>query len=153
MAWYVLSISSTFHLFQSSELNFLIFIYSYMVWKVFLVPVMAKWTEINNTTVCFKHSNHEIKSKQIDDKNSPLFVIFSMPKGCYHHAQVDFDFGQVHTVWWLSYCQVGEKISVEPWWGRISTVCIFSVLRNDRKCRYFCFPKIDSAQGSTVPLW
>ena len=33
----------------------------------------------------------------------------------YHHAQVDFDFGQAHIVWWLSYCQVEEKISVEPW--------------------------------------
>ena len=33
----------------------------------------------------------------------------------YHYAQVDFDFGQVHVVWWLSYGQVGEKISVEPW--------------------------------------
>ena len=33
----------------------------------------------------------------------------------YHYAQVDFDFGQVHVVWWLSYGQGGEKISVEPW--------------------------------------
>ena len=32
----------------------------------------------------------------------------------YHYALVDFDFGQVHIVWWLSYCQVGGKISVEP---------------------------------------
>ena len=32
----------------------------------------------------------------------------------YHYAQVDFDFGQVHVVRWLSYGQVGEKISVEP---------------------------------------
>ena len=33
----------------------------------------------------------------------------------YHHAQVDLDYGQVHIVWWLSYCQPGEKISVESW--------------------------------------
>ena len=30
-------------------------------------------------------------------------------------AQVDFDFGQVYVVWWLSYSQVGEKVNVEPW--------------------------------------
>ena len=32
----------------------------------------------------------------------------------YRYAQVDFDFGKVHIVRWLSYCQVGEKISVGP---------------------------------------
>ena len=33
----------------------------------------------------------------------------------YNHAQVYFDFGQVYIVWWLSYSQVGQKLSVEPW--------------------------------------
>ena len=58
-----------------------------------------------------------MKSKYPDYQSSHRFVIFSlqMQKIEYHHfAQVEVDFGQVHIVWWLSYCQVGEKISVEP---------------------------------------
>ena len=44
--------------------------------------------------------------------------LLQMPKREYYdYAQADFDFGQVHVIWWLSYCQVGEKISVEPWTG------------------------------------
>ena len=47
-----------------------------------------------------------------DIQFSPIFL--SKREEYYHHAQVDFDFGQVHIVLWLSYCQVKEKISVEP---------------------------------------
>ena len=57
-------------------------------------------------------------NKHIDDQSYPRFVIFSLQilkREVYHYAQVDFDFGQVHFVWWLSYCQAGEKISVEPY--------------------------------------
>ena len=39
---------------------------------------------------------------------------FSKNEEYFYRAQVDFDFGQVHIVWWLSYGQVEEKISVEP---------------------------------------
>ena len=61
-----------------------------------------------HVAACLSHSNPEIKSKHsTDDQSSP-----SLKK--YHHAHVYFDFGQVHIVWWLSYCQVAEKISVEP---------------------------------------
>ena len=46
---------------------------------------------------------------------SQIIFFFQMPKrDNYEYAQADFDFGQVHVIWWLSYCQVGEKISVEP---------------------------------------
>ena len=50
---------------------------------------------------------------------SPRYVVFfsyyTNAKREYHDdAQADFDFGQVHVIWWLSYCQVEEKISVEP---------------------------------------
>ena len=49
-----------------------------------------------------------------------MICYFSLQnKRYHHHAQVDFDFGQVHIVWWLSDCQVGEKISVEPWGVKI----------------------------------
>ena len=57
------------------------------------------------------------------------WCIFSlqMQKIEYHHfAQVEVDFGQVHMVWWLSYCQVGEKISVEPCPGIIS-LCLLQL--------------------------
>ena len=50
---------------------------------------------------------------------SQISFLFQMPKRDYDYAQGDFDFGQVHVIWWLSYCQVGEKVSVEP--------CIVSV--------------------------
>ena len=33
----------------------------------------------------------------------------------YHYAQINIDFGQVGIVWWLTYSQVKEKLSVEPW--------------------------------------
>ena len=65
-----------------------------------------------------------MKSKYPDYQSSHRFVIFSlqMQKIEYHHfAQVEVDFGQVHIVWWLSYCQVGEKISVEPWVAMVLT--------------------------------
>ena len=45
--------------------------------------------------------------------SSPRFFL-SKKEEYFHLAQVDFDFGQVHIVWWLSYCQVEEKITVEP---------------------------------------
>ena len=70
-----------------------------------------------------------MKSKYPDYQSSHRFVIFSlqMQKIEYHHfAQVEVDFGQVHIVWWLSYCQVGEKISVEP--------CFFYDLQNNSAC-------------------
>ena len=63
--------------------------------------------------VCFRYSNPEVKSKHTDYQSLPGFVIFSLKKN-HHHAQIDFDFGQVHIVLWLSYCQDAEKISVEP---------------------------------------
>ena len=45
-----------------------------------------------------------------------FFCYYTNAKREYHdHAQADFDFGQVRGIWWLSYCQVEEKISVEPW--------------------------------------
>ena len=62
-------------------------------------------------TVYFKHKNLEIKIKYADIPFSSIFL--SKKEEYYHHAQVDFDFGQVHIVWWLSYCQVEEKINVE----------------------------------------
>ena len=64
-------------------------------------------------TVCFKHSNLEIKVEYTEIQFSPIF--FSKKEEYYNRAQADFDFGQVHVVWWLSYGQVEEKISVEPW--------------------------------------
>ena len=63
-------------------------------------------------TMYFKHSNLEIKIEYADIPSSSIFL--SKKEEYYHHAQVDFDFGQVRNVWWLSYCQVEEKISVEP---------------------------------------
>ena len=45
-------------------------------------------------------------------------------KEYYDYAQEDFDFGQVHIIWWLSYCQVRQKISVEPWTYVCLTYCI-----------------------------
>ena len=47
-----------------------------------------------------------------DIQFSPIF--FSKKEAYYHRVQADFGFGQVHIVWWLSYGQVEEKISVEP---------------------------------------
>ena len=47
---------------------------------------------------------------------SQISFLFQIPKREYYdHAQGDFDFGQIHVNWWLSYCQVREKVSVEPW--------------------------------------
>ena len=43
-----------------------------------------------------------------------VFPLQMRKREYFQYAQVDFDFGQVHIIWWLSYCQVGEKISVEP---------------------------------------
>ena len=43
-------------------------------------------------------------------------ILFFIAEKKYNHALVDFDFGQVYFVWWLSYSQGGEKISVEPWY-------------------------------------
>ena len=63
-------------------------------------------------TVCFRYSNIEIIIKSTDIQFSTIF--FSEKEEYYHHAQVDFDFGQVDIIWWLSDCQVEEKISVEP---------------------------------------
>ena len=110
--------------------NFLIFIHFYIIWNVFLVPVTSKWTEINKITYreehqwlimwqrhCLRHSKSW--NKDINDQSSPRFF-FSLHIYIYiyyNHTQVDFDFGQVCIVWWLSYSQVGEKISVEPWVG------------------------------------
>ena len=62
--------------------------------------------------------NPEMKNKQTYICSPRYFVFFSYytnAKREYHDdAQADFDFGQVHVIWWLSYCQVEEKISVEP---------------------------------------
>ena len=94
-------------------------IYFCSPWNVSLVPVTSEWTEIKKNTTsreehqwfivwqCASDSNLDLKIKYTD--------FFKSKKEEYHyHAQVDFDFGQVHIVWWLSYCQVEEKISVEP---------------------------------------
>ena len=61
----------------------------------------------------FKHSKSWNKNKDIYDQSSPRFS--HCKKYIYNTAQIDFGFGQFHIVWWLSYSQVGEKISVEPW--------------------------------------
>ena len=123
MTWNVLSKASTFYFFQRSELKWLmlyIFIslemYSWSMWR----QNGQKWKNhdfyrrtpvIYYVTVYFRHSNLEIKIN-IQIQFSPIFL--SKKEEYYHPAQVDFDFGQVHIVWWLSYCQVEEKISVEP---------------------------------------
>ena len=51
---------------------------------------------IYHVTVCFRHSNLEIKIKYVDIQFSP--IVLSKKEEYYHHAQVDFDFGQVHIV-------------------------------------------------------
>ena len=72
----------------------------------------------------FKHSKSWNKNKDIYDQSSPRF---SHCKKCiYNTAQIDVGFGQVHIVWWLSYSQVGEKISVES--------CVVS------SCHTYCGP-------------
>ena len=58
--------------------------------------------------------------------SSPRFFLSKKEEYC-HLAHVDFDFGQVHIVWWLSYCQVEEKISVEP----CITVNIYSNVKSE----------------------
>ena len=67
--------------------------------------------------------NPEMK-KQTYICSPRYFVFFSYytnAKREYHDdAQADFDFGQVHVIWWLSYYQVEEKISVEP-----CSMCLF----------------------------
>ena len=61
-----------------------------------------------------------------------FFSYYTNAKREYHdHAQADFDFGQVHVIWWLSYCQVEEKISVEPWKGSLGHM---SICRNIIDC-------------------
>ena len=50
---------------------------------------------------------------------SLIIFIMNAKNEYYDYVQADFDFGQVHVIWWLSYCQVGEKISVEPWIGKL----------------------------------
>ena len=60
----------------------------------------------------FKHSKSWNKNKDIYDQSSPRFS--HCKKYIYNTAQIDSGFGQVHIVWWLSYSQVGEKISVKP---------------------------------------
>ena len=71
--------------------------------------------------------NPEMKKTQQTNKhicsprNFVFFCYYTNAKREYHdHAQADFDFGQVHVIWWLSYCQVEEKISVEPWYVLIN---------------------------------
>ena len=122
MTWHVLSIASTFYFFQCSEIKCLIlyiFISLEMYsWSLSRQNGQKKLLEKNTSdfyvtlTVCFTHSNLETKIKYTDIQFSPIY--FSKKEGYYHRAQVDFDFGQVHIVWWLSYWQVAEKISVEP---------------------------------------
>ena len=88
--------------------------------------------EVNNTTSIQEHwwfimrqrasgtVNPEMKKNTIKTYicSPRYFVFFSYytnAKREYHdHAQADFDFRQVHVIWWLSYCQVEEKIGVEP---------------------------------------
>ena len=77
-------------------------------WKIDQSPVLGVTEMIRDD-----YYNLEIKIKYTDIQFYPIFL--SKKKEYYYHAQVDFDFGQVHIVWWLSYCQVEEKISVEPW--------------------------------------
>ena len=124
--------SEYIYFFRSSELQFLIFIHFYIIWNVFLVPVTSKWTEINKITYREEHQwlimwqrhclRHSKSWNKYMFKVLPDFFIFSLQYIYmymyiyiyYNHTQVDFDFGQVCIVWWLSYSQVGEKISVEP---------------------------------------
>ena len=56
-----------------------------------------------------------IKTKiHTDAQSSPRFVFFFITNAKMRilsddYAKVDFDFGHVHIVWWLSLCQIGEK--------------------------------------------
>ena len=84
--------------------------------------------EVNNTTSRQEHQWFIMRQRASDTvnpeikKNNNIYVLpdllgflLQMPKGEYYdYAQADFDFGQVHVIWWLSYCQVGAKTSVEP---------------------------------------
>ena len=77
-------------------------------------------------TACFGHSKSWNENKDTYDQNSPrFFYSFQGKKKYYNHAQVDFDFGQVYIVWWLSYSQVGKKISVEPWLFTVTNVLFY----------------------------
>ena len=98
-------------------------------------------------TVSFRHSNLEIKIKYTDGQFSPIFL--SKKEEYFHLAQVDFDFGQVHIVWWLSYCQVEEKITVEPCSGWQEMVSLCSLIRligmyADRDQPEFLYSRLDS---------
>ena len=112
---HVLSIASIFYFCQSSQFKFLIYIPFYTLWNVCLVYVTSKWTEKNYSREGHQwFGNPDIKSRHTNDQISPRFVIFSLQKRILSSCPSRFHFGQVHIVWWLSYCQVGKKISVEP---------------------------------------
>ena len=89
----------------------------------------SKLMETNNTTISRQEHRWFIKRQCASDKpwnekqtyihiymfSQICCFLLQMPKRKYYdYAQADFDFGQVHVIWWLSYCQVGEEISVEP---------------------------------------
>ena len=107
---HVLSIASIFYFCQSSQFKFLIYIPFYTLWNVCLVYVTSKWTKKNYSREGHQwFGNPDIKSRHTNDQISPRFVIFSLQKRILSSCPSRFHFGQVHIVWWLSYCQVGKK--------------------------------------------
>ena len=132
MTQHVLSVASAFYFFQRSELKSLM-LYIFISFEMYFWSLCRqngqKWKKLleKNTSDLWCDSVLQTqkswnKIKYRDIPFSPFFLL--KRDEYYHHAQVDFDFGQVHMVWWLSYCQVEEKISVEPcditWWVQIS---------------------------------
>ena len=63
-----------------------------------------------HVTVCFRHSNPEMKSKHTDQiLTGLLFHYYKCKKGEYfYYAKIDFDFGHVYIVWWLSIVKSGK---------------------------------------------
>ena len=82
---------------------------------------------------------------------SQISFLFQIPKREYYdHAQGDFDFGQIHVNWWLSYCQVREKVSVEPCVITGPHYCHFDSLAQD--CSNAIAPAMELLQSCTKPL-
>ena len=62
-----------------------------------------------------------------------LLVFFFHYKGKKDHIimpKVDFDFGQVHIVWWMSYSQAWEQINAMVW---ISIQILAAIWRSHHK--------------------
>ena len=96
---------------------------------------------VYHATTCFRHSKswnekkNTIKTYICSPRYFVFFSYYTNAKREYHdHAQADFDFRQVHVIWWLSYCQVEEKISVEPWIDHRIGEFLFSEERKRQWC-------------------